>query len=197
MKRAAMLIFMTTLAGSVGLAPINDRIALAQDEGYFLSIGVRDCNVDSSGEPSDCVIDEGVTMTVETPTGDLIGSCVTEVIVPLPGSEYTACSVVTPFDTEVIVSQDSASVADGYTPTQGPIAFTTPSRNPDGIVGPDVYFLNALQVDDPVTVLPDTGSGPMRSTVGQAPLPLATALILLGAIALAVKRRAFPQLSRR
>lgn len=131
-----------------------------------------------ASDPDGCVRLDGVEIQVAALDGQPIATCTTGQIRPTWGD----CVVLAPYDTQVVVTQDSTTLPAGYQPRQNPIVTRNYTEYASAIfVNLPVVETNATPV--PPITLPNTGTGPSP----KLPLPQAIVMVaLLAATTLAI-----------
>jgi hypothetical protein len=124
--------------------------AFAQREGTFtLSIGGANCDSDPRENTNAiCAPAGGVVINVALESGESIGSCTLKISYPPSGGVTAGCGVEgVPFNSTLIISEDSASLPKGYEPINSPQTFVTTDVIPGGGEGSVISFTNVLQPD--------------------------------------------------
>jgi hypothetical protein len=158
--------------GLVRMMALSGASALAQ-ESATTSLLVRDvyCPTDEGYAGGGCEPAAGVTVSAQRPDGTPLGSCVTEAGV-VQTQEAGYCYIEVPYGIEVLVTQDDATLAEGYVSTNNPQRVyikLAEEWGPDYI--PVAGFINTPadegtdtgageeESEEPATTLPETGSG--------------------------------------
>jgi hypothetical protein len=129
--------------------------AAAQDDTYRVDISALNCPTEddaadwSPANPdSPCDSGLGITFTVtDASTGAEYGSCVSDWMPPSMG---TGCSVTGAAGAQVIVTEDTSTVAASYLPVENPIVAAQPAEGEFA----SANFINVLQEAPPVQDVP-------------------------------------------
>lgn len=196
MKRIVQLV---AGMGLVGMMALSGATALAQ-ESATTSLLVRDayCPTEEGYARGGCEPAAGVTVSAQFPDGTPLGTCVTEVGT-VQDTESGYCYIEVPYDVEVLVTQDDATLAAGYESTNNPQrVYIKPVEEWGADYIPAVSFIN-IPVDEgtnpvpdddseagteaPGATLPKTGSGSAEGGAAYAvPLVAAAATATLGLV---------------
>lgn len=135
-------------AAVVGLViALIGNTVVAQDNGdekFNLPIQAVSCEEAPADNPrTPCEATEGATFDVATEDGEPLDSCTTEEVT-LEGGVVGLCSVAVPFETKVVVTENGATIPDGYIPVENPITFQVPAVKSDPSI---VRFYNVLEDD--------------------------------------------------
>lgn len=141
---AAVVALLLALTGSFGPGVAAQGISAE----FVLGISAVNCDdqppenitVPQEGcEPAD-----GAIFEVATEDGEDVGSCTAARVIE--DAITASCSVPIPFGATVIVTEDEASIPEGYVPDENPQTFTAPDGPPEGELGLPL-FVNLLQDD--------------------------------------------------
>jgi hypothetical protein len=147
----------------------------------------------------ECAPGSGIWFEATAPDGAVYGSCVTELS---PNGLSGLCSIVVPYDTTVIVTEDIDTIPAGYAPRENPISVEIPPPPLDGPINGAVFVnlptTGEQSSDDEdatgdaselPTSLPQTGVGLSRNGVSTELDLLTFAILVVGALGLGSRRR--------
>lgn len=138
--------------GLVGVMVIPGAGAAAQDaETTELAIQSVYCPSDAGFAEAGCEPAAGVTVYVELVGGEALGSCQTEVNT-IRESTVGLCFVEVPYGVDVLVTQDVATLAEGYVSGNNPQQVYV---RPQAEWVPD-YFPTAVFINTPAVEAPET-----------------------------------------
>jgi len=146
------------------LLTMSVHSASAQEpETYDLLIMARNCDselVEFFTQPQEgCVQAGGAFFNVTSDAGAFLGNCEAEVNeTPI----FAGCTVEVPYGSTGFVTEDLASLPDGYVPVENPVTFRAVFADGEDY---SPIFINELQAGTtPTTELPNTGMGVMDSS---------------------------------
>jgi hypothetical protein len=179
-----MKIWTIVVAGVMAFMVAGSTMAVAQDDaetGYDLHIIVRNCAtelVEFFTRPQEgCVPGDGAFFNVTSSDGAFLGNC--EATGSNPNRVFAGCIVRVPSGSTVVVTEDLASLPEGYMPETNPVTLTAPVGPVDG-EDYGAIFINVLQSGSIPTDLPNTGAGP--APTGADTMPLVPALSAVAAL---------------
>jgi hypothetical protein len=118
----------------------------------------------------------GVEFTVtDATTSERYGHCVADAGTYNPDPVTAGCSVSVPLNTEVVVTEDEATLPKGYLPRKNPITLTSPTQSWIDGIPPSAGFLNLLPGDgEDGGITPNPISPYARITIHAATCPANT-----------------------
>jgi len=150
-----------------------------QGEGYELRVGSALCQAPPPQPPTfkgaDCAPAAGVLIrVVSQATGELLGTCTTDTAQSL--GPAAGCSMLIPYETDVLVSQDPSTLPAGYAPTLDTIFTGSPPPGPPMGLLSSPIFINLPMGDDEAeggTPAPatETGTTPAATEPGASGTP--------------------------
>lgn len=141
MSRLSRHAFVALLLSFIIIASQAVQANATQYEQFNLDIVTTNCLQMPTSFPfqgGDCVPATGAVIVVTSTDGSLIGTCIAEM--GAPDSVIAGCSVSVPFGTEVVVTEDPATITTGFAPTNNPQTFEVPASPPDGSFGGPVFI---------------------------------------------------------
>jgi hypothetical protein len=123
------------------------------EDTFPLGIVATNCGRRPTGYPflgGDCVPADGAVITLTTPNGELVDTCIAEA--PAPDSRVAVCSIPMPYGSSVVVTEDVSTIDAGYAPTFNPQPFHMPTEPPDGVFGGPVFLnlpVGSVELESP------------------------------------------------
>jgi hypothetical protein len=144
---------------------------------YALQMYVRNCATElvvySLYPQEGCVPGVGAFFNISLNDGTFLGNCEATRSLTNPQAVFASCIVQVPSGSTVVITEDLASLPEGYVPETNPVTFIAPSGPVDGEDwGP--VFINERRSGSIPTDLPNTGAG--LPTTGADSMLLVTAL---------------------
>ncbi|HEV2072731.1 MAG TPA: hypothetical protein VGR29_03730, partial [Thermomicrobiales bacterium] len=146
-----MVIRMVIMAMVLGSALVGANGVVAQRSGDDAQVdttglGIRKYLCPSAAAfesgSADCELGPGVTFEVATEDGEVLGSCTTEISV-IQTSEVATCYVLdVPYDTLLIITEDTSTGPAGYVPLRNPQTMTIERRPDAQDYAPTAVFVN-------------------------------------------------------
>lgn len=139
---AAVVGLVIALLGNTAVAQGNGQLE------FTLPIQAVSCDEPPADNPeTPCGPTVGATFDVTSQGGEPLDSCTTEEAT-LEGGVVGFCSVEVPFETTVIITENVATIPDGYVPVENPITFQIPAVKTDPTI---INFYNVPQDDNDYT----------------------------------------------
>jgi hypothetical protein len=173
MKRVAQLL---AGLGLIGMMAFSGAGVAAQDGGNTSLLVQSFYCADEGGLASgNCTPASGVTVSAQLLDGGALGSCVTEAGM-VRDAAVGYCYIEVPYGVEVLVTQDDATLSQGYVSTNNPQQVSVRAEGdwpPDYI--PVAAFINVAMVEAPAPVPePEAPTEVVEEVVEAAPVPVIT-----------------------